>query len=127
MTLLDAKQYDPEKSRKKRIESFPPSSIVIVVAFLGWWFRYWPEERVVGHFFEALQKQDYNTAYGIWMHDPQLADSIRASIQNILFNEFYQRLGAGRRVGPRQDYREYMGQQFLPRRRQRCGCGFRGK
>ena len=36
----------------------------------GWWFRYWPQERIVGHFFDALQQQDYKSAYGIWMHDP---------------------------------------------------------
>ena len=44
-----------------------------VLGFLlghGWWFRYWPEERVAGKFFAALEKQDYNTAYGIWMQDP---------------------------------------------------------
>ena len=53
-----------------RSESFQRSVIVIVVACLGWWFRYWPEEHVAGHF-RALQRQDYNTAYGIWMQDPQ--------------------------------------------------------
>jgi hypothetical protein len=45
-----------------------------VLGFLlghGWFFRYWPEEHIAGKFFAALQKRDYNTAYGIWMQDPQ--------------------------------------------------------
>src|SRR5206468_1307884 len=70
MTLLDAKQYDPEKSRKKRNRIVSTILVVVVLAFLAWWFRYWPQERVVGHFFQALQQQDYNKAYGIWMHHP---------------------------------------------------------
>ena len=46
-------------------------AVVVLLLTVGWWFRYWPEERVVGHFFDALQKQDYKTAYGIWMRDPE--------------------------------------------------------
>ena len=61
MTLLDAKQYDPEKSRKKRNRII--SAIAIVVVWLFWpgGFAFWPQERDVGHFFQALQKQDYKT------------------------------------------------------------------
>ena len=70
MTLLDAKQYDPEKARRRRNRIISAILIVVVLGLLAWWFRYWPEERIVEHFFEALQRQDYNTAYGIWMHDP---------------------------------------------------------
>jgi len=78
MTLLDAHELDPEiaRKRKRRIAI----AGVLVAAFLlvgvlgfltnnGWWFRYWPDERIVGHFFQALQKQNYKIAYGIWMND----------------------------------------------------------
>ena len=70
MTLLDAKEYDPEKERKRKTRIISAIVVVIILLGLGWWFRYWPEERIVGHFFDALQKQDYKTAYGLWMHDP---------------------------------------------------------
>ena len=94
MTLLDAKQYDPEKTRKKRNRLLSAILIVIVLAFLGWWFRYWPQERIVGHFFQALQKQDYNQAYGIWMHDPDWQKHPQAH-PKYPFNEFYRDWGPG--------------------------------
>ena len=70
MTLLDAKEYDPGKDKKKRTRIIVAIGLVLIVLVVGWWFRYWPEERIVGRFFDDLQKQDYKTAYGIWMHDP---------------------------------------------------------
>jgi hypothetical protein len=33
-------------------------------------FRFWPQEHAVDQFFEALQQQSYEKAYGVWMHDP---------------------------------------------------------
>ena len=81
MTLLDAKEYDEEKERKKRKRIISTVVAVLVVTFLlevtgsilfktPLWFLYWPEERVADRFFDALQKHDYEAAYGIWMHDP---------------------------------------------------------
>lgn len=70
MTLLDAKEYDEQRAHKRNVRIIWIVAIILIVLALGWWFRYWPEERLVGRFFENLQKQDYNTAYGIWMHDP---------------------------------------------------------
>ena len=105
-------------TRKKRgnagRESFWRFTILVIVLALGWWFRYWPEEHVVGKFFDALQKQDYKTAYGIWMHDPQWAAASRASIRNIRSTSFYQRLGAGRTVGTDQDPQS-LRREHLPR------------
>ena len=56
MTLLDAREYDPEKERKRKRRIISVAIVVLVVAALGWWFRYWPEERIADHFFEDLQK-----------------------------------------------------------------------
>ncbi len=70
MTLLDAKEYDEQRAHKRNVRIIWTVAIVLILAGLGWWFRYWPQERMVGHFFENLQKQDYNAAYGLWMHDP---------------------------------------------------------
>ena len=70
MTLLDAQEYDPEKARKRRNRIISVIAILLIVVCFVWWNRYWPEERVARHFFAALQRQDYKTAYGIWMHDP---------------------------------------------------------
>ena len=94
MTLLDAKQYDPERGRKKRNRILAAILILIVVALLAWLFRYWPEERIVGHFFQALQKQDYNQAYGIWMHDPNWQQHPQGHAK-YPFNDFYRDWGPG--------------------------------
>jgi len=94
MTLLDAKQYDPEKARKKRNRILSAILIILFLAFVAWWFRYWPQERIVGHFFQALQKQDYNTAYGIWMHDPDWQKHPQQHAK-YPFNEFYRDWGPG--------------------------------
>jgi hypothetical protein len=94
MTLLDAQEYDPEKARKRRKQVISAIAILVIVLALGWWFRYWPDERIVGHFFDALQKQDYQTAYGIWMHDPQWAQHPNEH-PKYPFNDFYRDWGPG--------------------------------
>jgi hypothetical protein len=71
MTLLDAREYDPAKERKRRNRIISMIVVALLVAAFCWWFRYWPEEHIADHFFDALQKQDYESAYGVWMHDPQ--------------------------------------------------------
>jgi hypothetical protein len=47
------------------------AATLVVVALLFWWFfRYWPEERVVNRFFEAIERKDFDTAYGVYNGDP---------------------------------------------------------
>ncbi len=94
MTLLDAQEYDPEKGRKRKRRIMSAIVIVLLVLGLGWWFRYYPQERIVGHFFDALQRQDYKTAYGIWMHDPQWEQHLDQHAK-YPFNEFYRDWGPG--------------------------------
>jgi hypothetical protein len=94
MTLLDAQEYDPGKARKRRRRIISAIVIVLIVFGLGWWFRYYPQERIVGQFFDALQRQDYKTAYGIWMHDPQWEQHLDQH-GKYPFNEFYRDWGPG--------------------------------
>ena len=94
MTLLDAQQYDPHKARRKRMTISAAIVALLVVAFLFWRFPYWRAEWVVGKFFGALQKQDYKTAYAIWMHDPDWA-AHPGEHPKYPFNEFYQDCGPG--------------------------------
>ena len=82
MTLLDAQEYDPEKARKRRMRIISAIVILLIVLGVVWFNRYWPEERIVGHFFRALQTQDYKTAYGIWM-TMRSGSGIPTSIPNI--------------------------------------------
>lgn len=94
MTLLDAKAYNPEKERKRKRIVISVIVIVVVVLFLAWLFRYWPQEHLVGRFFDALQKQDYNQAYAIWMHDPNWRQHPDRHTK-YPFNDFYRDWGPG--------------------------------
>jgi hypothetical protein len=106
MTLLDAKEYDSEKARKTRMRIVTAVTLLIVLLVVGWWFRYWPEERVVGHFFGALQKQDYKAAYGTWMHDPEWSQHPN-QYPKYPFNEFYRDWGPGGQWGLIKTYKVY--------------------
>jgi len=94
MTLLDAQEYDGERARKRRMRIISGIAMLAIAAALVWWFRYLPEERMVGHFFDALQRQDYKTAYGIWMHDPHW-EQHPGDHPKYPFNEFYRDWGPG--------------------------------
>lgn len=92
MTLLDAKEFDPEKESRIRKRVILMVVVILIVASLGWWFRHWPEEHLVKTFFAALQKQDFKAAYGIWMRDPNWPQH-PGEHSNYPFNEFYQDWG----------------------------------
>ena len=94
MTLLDAREYDPEKEHKRKVRIISVVVIAVILLCLGWWFRYWPEEHIAGRFFAALQEQDYNAAYGIWMHDPQWQQHPDQH-PRYPFSEFYRDWGPG--------------------------------
>jgi hypothetical protein len=94
MTLLDAQEYDPQKGRKRTRRIISAIAIVLIVAGVVWWFRYWPQEHLVGKFFTALQAQDYKTAYAIWMQDPQWQQHPQ-NHPKYPFNEFYRDWGPG--------------------------------
>jgi hypothetical protein len=70
MALMDAKEYDPRPAQR-RWRLIGAAVAIAVAAFVLWWFfRYWPEERVVNKFFEALERKDFDAAYGIYFADP---------------------------------------------------------
>ena len=106
MTLLDAKEYDPQRERKRRARIISAIVALLVLGFLGWWFRYWPEERVADRFFDSLQKHDYEVAYGIWMHDPQWKQHPER-YPKYPFNEFYRDWGPGGEWGLIKSHRIY--------------------
>jgi hypothetical protein len=106
MTLLDARQYDPERERKRNRRIVITVLIILIVLFLGWWFRYWPEEHLVGNFFAALQKQDYKQAYALWMHDPNWQQHPDQH-PKYPFNDFYRDWGPGGQWGIVKTYKVF--------------------
>jgi hypothetical protein len=106
MTLLDAKEYDPEKERRRKVRIISAIAFLLLAGFFLWWFRYWPEERVAEHFFDALQKQEYESAYGIWMHDPRWRQH-PDRYKKYPFHEFYTDWGPGGQWGLVKSYKIY--------------------
>lgn len=70
MALLDAKEYDPRPAR--RMWRLIGVAVAIILAgLLAWWiFRYTPYTHVIDKFFDAIERKDYETAYGIYNGDP---------------------------------------------------------
>src|SRR5215471_13757102 len=106
MTLLDAKQYDEAAARRRRNLIAGIVVAVLVLIWLAWEFRYYPEERVVDHFFAALQKQDFETAYGIYWHDADWRQHSQ-NYKQYPFNEFYTDWGPGGEWGVIKQYKIY--------------------
>jgi len=106
MTLLDAKEYHPEKERKKKARIISAIVLILVLALIGWWNRFWPEKRIADKFFSALQKQDFEAAYGIYYSDPSWQQHPQNHSQ-YPFNEFKQDWGPGGQWGLVNDSMSY--------------------
>src|ERR1700757_3912443 len=70
MTLMDAKVYDEAAARRRKMRILAIVVTLLVLGFLAYQFRYWPEERLVDKFFTALPKQVYEIASGLYVADP---------------------------------------------------------
>jgi hypothetical protein len=70
MALLDAKEYDPRPARRMwRLVG--GAVLVLVLAFIAWRvFRYTPYTNVINKFFSAIERKDFDTAYGVYNGDP---------------------------------------------------------
>ena len=94
MTLLDAPQPDLARERRRKKIISAAIIAVLVLGFLGWRFRYWPEEHVASRFFTDLQHKNYEGAYGVWMHDPDWKQH-PGKYTNYSYSDFYRDWGPG--------------------------------
>ena len=94
MTLLDAKQYDPARDRRRKTRI----AVIVVLVLIGGWvayhFRNYSERAAVSRFFAALHKQDYEAAYAIWFRDPNWKQH-PAQYSSYAYNDFYRDWGPG--------------------------------
>jgi hypothetical protein len=94
MTLLDAKQYDTARDRRRRNRIIAVIVLVLIAGWVVYHCRDYPERRIAADFFNALQKQDYQSAYGIWFHDPAWKQHPE-KYSSYQFNDFYRDWGPG--------------------------------
>jgi hypothetical protein len=106
MTLLDAKQYDDVGARRRRLLWSGAVSLIAVIALAMWWNRFWPEKRIADQFFASLQKQDFETAYGIYFHDHDWKYH-RDKHAQYPYNEFWQDWGPGGEWGAVKNFQIY--------------------
>ena len=69
MTLLDAPAFNAALARKRRNFIIGLLVALAVSGILVWEFWNVPAEHHVSRFFEALQQQQFEKAYGIWNDD----------------------------------------------------------
>ena len=106
MTLLDAKEYDEAGARRRKKLIVSIIGTVLVIAALAYAFRYWPEERLVDKFFAALEKQQYETAYGLYMADPNWRQHPQ-KYSLYPYSDFYRDWGPGGEWGLIKSYKIY--------------------
>ena len=95
MTLLDAQPFDEARARRRRFLISTVVVVVLVLGWLAWMFRYWPQERIVTHFFDAVQDKEFEKAYGIWFNDAEWQQHKDRYAQKYPYNEFYRDWGPG--------------------------------
>src|SRR5258708_29642970 len=71
MTLMDAKQYDEARDRRRRKVTIAAVFAGLVLAWLVYHCRNYPERQAVNKLFTALQQQKLEDAFALWFKDPQ--------------------------------------------------------
>jgi hypothetical protein len=94
MSLLNAPEYDPRRERRRALAALGGVVLVGVLAAVAYSYRNWPEERVVSRFMTALQQRDYETAYGIWLADPEWKQHLDRHA-SYPYEDFYRDWGPG--------------------------------
>ena len=94
MTLMDAQQYDEARARRRRKLIIIGIVAAIVLAWVAYHMRNYPQRHAVAQFFADLQKQDYEAAYGAWFRDPEWKQHPN-EYSNYGYNDFYRDWGPG--------------------------------
>jgi len=94
MTLMDAEKYDPARDRRRRTRIVVIIVFVLLAAWLVYHYRDYPERDATSKFFAALQRQNYEEAYGVWFRDPGWKQH-PSQYSKYMFNDFYRDWGPG--------------------------------
>src|SRR5574340_718432 len=93
-TLFEAPPYDPKREKRRNITIIAIIAAVLVIATFGYLYRNWPYERIVDHFFNALEQKNFEQAYAVWQHDPDWKQH-PDRYSNYSFHDFYNDWGPG--------------------------------
>ena len=81
MSLLDAPAYDEAKAKRNQVILWSSVVAVFVLLIVFWfvagrpidwpwnWANHWMGRSAANSFLMAVEKNDYETAYGVWMND----------------------------------------------------------
>lgn len=70
MALMDAKEYDPRPARRRNRIIVAVVVLLIGIGVYKYLTRYDDEKKVIDKLFHALEQKNWDTAYGIYMGDP---------------------------------------------------------
>jgi len=108
MSLLDAQPGDEiaEKlrERRRRIRIAIAVFVVLLAGFIWWEMRFWPEERTINKFFTAIESQNFEQAYAIWMADPNWKQHPE-KYDRYRYGDFYHDWGPAGEYGPIQSHK----------------------
>lgn len=71
MTLMDAQQFDEARARRKRNLIIIGAIAALILAWVVYHYRNWPQRHDTAKFFQALQQQNFEQAFAFWYNDPQ--------------------------------------------------------
>lgn len=94
MTLLDAQRYDEARARRRRNLIIITIIAALVLAWVAYHMRNYPERHAVAQFLSDLQNKNYEAAYGVWFHDPDWKQHSQ-KYANYAYNDFYRDWGPG--------------------------------
>ena len=87
MTLMDAQQYDEARDRRRRNLIIAGVFAFLILAWVAYHLRNFPQRRAVNKFLSTLQSQDLHRAYGLWVRDPAWKQH-PAKFSNYTFGDF---------------------------------------
>jgi hypothetical protein len=103
MTLLDAEQYDEVRARRRRNLIIALIIAALILAWVGYHLRDFPERHRADKFFDTLEHQDFETAYAIW-HQDAAWKTHPGKYAQYGYGDFYQDWGPAGEWGPIKSY-----------------------
>jgi hypothetical protein len=87
MTLMDAQQYDESRDRRRTQLIITSVFVVLILAWVVYHVRNYPERRAADKFLAAVQEKDLEHAYALWTQDPEWKQH-SAKYSNYTYGDF---------------------------------------